>query len=86
MTEIQGHTDKRGSRRYNTRLSDKRAKSVMKYLFDKGVPPDRLLAKGYGFDKPLEEGKDGKAYFDQNRRVQFVVIKLDPTKSKRCQK
>ena len=58
----------------------------MKYLLNKGVPPSRLVARGYGFDKPLEEGKDGKAYFDQNRRVQFMVIKLDPTKSKRCQK
>jgi len=86
LTEVQGHTDKRGSRRYNTRLSDRRAGSVVKYLIKRGVPADRLAGKGYGPDKPLEEGKVGKEYYDQNRRVQFIVLKLDSTKSKNCQK
>ncbi|MFT5433976.1 MAG: OOP family OmpA-OmpF porin, partial [Myxococcota bacterium] len=86
LTQIQGHTDKRGSRRYNKRLSKKRAESVMKYLVKRDVPSSRLEAAGFGPDKPLEEGKDGKAYYDQNRRVQFIVLKLDATKSKKCQK
>ena len=86
LTEIQGHTDKRGGAGYNRRLSNKRAKSVMKYMIKKGVPPGRLEFKGYGFDKPLEPGNVGKKYYNQNRRVQFIVLKLDPTKSKKCQK
>ena len=86
LTEIQGHTDKRGSRRYNLKLSNKRAKSVVKFLLKKGVPSERLAFKGYGFDQPLEEGKTGKEYFQQNRRVQFIVLKIDPTRSKKCQK
>ncbi|HIN85372.1 MAG TPA: hypothetical protein EYN06_02745, partial [Myxococcales bacterium] len=86
LTEIQGHTDKRGGARYNLRLSDRRAKSVMTYMLQKGVPPERLSFKGYGFDKPYEEGKAGREYFDQNRRVQFIVLRIDPTKSKKCQK
>jgi outer membrane protein OmpA-like peptidoglycan-associated protein len=85
VTEIQGHTDRRGSQRYNRRLSDRRANSVRDYLIRKGVPAERLMAKGYGPDQPLEEGKDGPDYYDQNRRVQFIVLQLDPTKSERCQ-
>ena len=86
MTEIQGHTDKRGSRRYNTRLSDRRAQSVVKYMMKRGVPAERLSFKGYGFDKPFEEGKAGRDFFEKNRRVQFIVLRIDPTRSKKCQK
>ena len=85
LTEIQGHTDRRGGRRYNRRLSDRRAHSVREYLIGKGVDASRLQSKGYGPDQPLEEGQDGPEYYDQNRRVQFIVLQLDPTKSERCQ-
>ncbi len=84
ITEVQGHTDKAGGRGYNIKLSTARANSVMNYMAGKGVPAERLTAMGYGFDKPLEEGKDGKQYYEQNRRVQFIVVKLDPSKDERC--
>jgi outer membrane protein OmpA-like peptidoglycan-associated protein len=86
LTEIQGHSDKRGSRRYNLKLSDRRAKSVMQYMLNKGVSPERLSFKGYGFDKPFEEGKVAREFFEKNRRVQFIVLRIDPTRSKKCQK
>ena len=69
--EVQGHTDNKGSARYNKRLSDRRAASVMKYLTSKGISADRLASKGYGFDRPLvpNTSKRNRAL---NRRVQFV--------------
>lgn len=69
--EVQGHTDNRGSAKYNKNLSDKRAGSVMKYLVSHGVSASRLDSHGYGFERPLVPNTS-----DQNRalnrRVQFV--------------
>lgn len=72
--EISGHTDNKGSRTTNTRLSSARAKSVVEYLVKKGILPNRLESKGYAFDQPIatndtEEGRQ------QNRRVEFKVLK-----------
>jgi len=71
--EIQGHTDDRGNDRYNMKLSDARAKSVMKYLTKAGVDKKRLSAKGYGETMPIDtnETEDGRA---RNRRVVFQIL------------
>lgn len=72
--EIQGHSDNRGSKRFNTKLSEKRAKAVMKYLVEKGVEQDRLSAKGFGFAKPIapNDTPEGRA---ENRRVELMPIR-----------
>jgi outer membrane protein OmpA-like peptidoglycan-associated protein len=64
---VEGHTDARGGDRYNLVLSQKRAGAVVKYLASAGVRPDRLLAKGYGKEKP-REGTD--PLDPVNRRVE----------------
>lgn len=71
--EVGGHTDNKGSAAYNKKLSAARAKSVMDYLVQKGVPATRLTAKGYGLEKPIADNKsaDGRA---QNRRVELQKI------------
>jgi len=72
--EVQGHTDNRGSAAYNQKLSDRRAKSVMKWLVTRGeIDADRLEAKGYGMDQPVAENtsEEGRAL---NRRVQFKIV------------
>ena len=68
--EIQGHTDNVGTKEYNLELSEKRANAVMNYLISKGVPKERLTAKGYGLSRPLasNDTKEGRT---KNRRVQF---------------
>lgn len=77
LIEVQGHTDRQGSREYNIDLSRRRAEAVMRYLIDEGsVNPDRLRSKGYGFDMPLEEGSGADAAA-RNRRVEFVVLQRD---------
>ena len=50
--ELSAHTDYRGSSEYNKRLSQRRAESVVAYLTEHGIAPDRLVPVGYGKDKP----------------------------------
>ncbi|MDP8567189.1 TolC family outer membrane protein [Methylophilus aquaticus] len=71
--EIAGHTDKRNTskEKYNLLLSEKRAKAVSDYLIKKGMDPKRLIVKGYGFSKPLEEN-DPVNGNDANRRVEVI--------------
>ena len=50
--ELMSHTDSRDTEEYNQDLSQKRAQSVVQYLIEKGVEPDRLSARGYGESSP----------------------------------
>lgn len=50
--ELSAHTDYRGAEAYNKTLSQKRAESVVKYLINHGIAPDRLTPVGYGEEKP----------------------------------
>lgn len=50
--ELSAHTDYRGAEDYNKTLSQKRAESVVKYLINHGIAPDRLTPVGYGEEKP----------------------------------
>ncbi len=73
---VEGHTDNRGSKAANERLSDRRAKSVMNYLLRQGVEAPRLSAQGLGPNVPIAENKteEGRS---QNRRVEFVIVSGD---------
>jgi|GEM_PF-4843043 len=70
---IEGHTDSSGNPAYNTNLSDRRAKSVRKYLVKKGIEEGRLDAEGFGPKRPLVPNinKQNRA---KNRRVEFNII------------
>ena len=74
LIEIQGHTDERGNDAYNLDLSDRRSKSVRKYLIDKGVNEDRLTAQGYGETQPVDPHHNEQAWA-ANRRVEFLILK-----------
>lgn len=71
--EIAGHTDATGTDAINNPLSLARARSVMAYLARKGVPPERMEARGYGSTQPVATNatRAGRA---QNRRVELRVI------------
>ena len=72
-TVIEAHTDNIGSERYNLKLSQRRAESVIKYLADKfGIDRTRLSAKGYGFSKPVADNKTA-AGRQRNRRVEAQI-------------
>lgn len=71
---IEGHTDSTGDESYNMILSEKRAKSVGKFIIENGIDPERLSFKGYGPHYPIDtnETREGRA---RNRRVEFILIK-----------
>lgn len=78
---IEGHASSEGDAAKNVKLSDERAKAVMKYIVDKGIEATRLSAKGFGAKKPIadnatEEGRE------KNRRVEFVITEQDVTQKK----
>lgn len=50
--EMSAHTDRKGSDEYNIDLSERRAKSVVDYLVDKGINAERLTWTGYGKTRP----------------------------------
>ena len=71
--EIGGHTDNVGSSAYNKGLSEKRAQAVVNYLVSNGIDGSRMVAKGYGFDKPVQSNdtEEGRA---SNRRTELKII------------
>jgi len=74
--QIEGHTDSVGDPERNRQLSQARAQSVMEYLIKKGIAADRLVAKGYGPDKPVgpNETEVGR---EANRRVEFIILEQE---------
>lgn len=69
---IEGHTDNTGPEELNRTLSQQRANMVRKYLIQRGVAGSRLVAKGYGPDRPLN-GNSTPEEQRLNRRVEFVT-------------
>jgi outer membrane protein OmpA-like peptidoglycan-associated protein len=71
--EVAGYTDSTGSVGRNIRLSQARAAAVRAYLASKGVPPERLVARGYGPASPLAPNNTaaGRA---RNRRVELHLL------------
>lgn len=69
---IEAHTDSKGKAEYNLDLSQKRAQSVVSYLVEKGVSPDRLESVGFGSTKQrvVEIDEITQA---QNRRVEIKI-------------
>jgi flagellar motor protein MotB len=74
---IEGHTDSRGSKKKNTRLSQRRAEAVRDYVVGKGVSADRLAPQGYGPTKPIASNRSSRGR-EMNRRVEFVIMEQRP--------
>lgn len=75
---VEGHTDDIGDENYNLRLSEQRAQTVLDYLVSKGVPRERLKARGMGETTPFVLNKDAESR-RKNRRVEFLLEKIDKT-------
>ncbi|MFZ4211469.1 porin OmpA [Pantoea endophytica] len=50
---VLGFTDRIGSEQYNQKLSEKRAQSVVDYLVSKGIPSNKISARGMGESNPV---------------------------------
>ena len=80
--EIQGHTDSKGKKTFNKKLSQKRAESVRSYLVKKGINPIRVTAVGYGEDQPIakntnKDGSDNEEGRALNRRIELKILSKD---------
>lgn len=71
---IEGHTDNRGGRRYNIRLSDKRAAAVRRFLNKEGISGGRMRSRGYGYKYPIDTNRSRRGRAN-NRRVEIRVVK-----------
>lgn len=71
--QIEGHTDNVGNVKDNEALSSNRAFSVKAVLEEFGVDGKRILAKGFGPNKPIADNKteEGRA---KNRRTEFQIL------------
>jgi OmpA-OmpF porin, OOP family len=71
---VEGHTDSRGTDKYNQALSVRRAEAVKKYLLDNGATDgDKIKAVGFGESKPIADNKSEKGMFE-NRRVEILIF------------
>ena len=74
--EIRGHTDNQGNPNYNQELSIDRAQSVVDFLVQQGqIDKHRLKYIGYGDTQPISSN-DTLEGRQQNRRVEFRVIRI----------
>lgn len=79
---ILGHTDRKGTPEYNQKLSHQRAEETRTLIESRGIPAERLLAKGLGTSQPLRPDL-APADEVQNRRVSFRVVFDASTNSER---
>lgn len=71
ITQLEGHTDERGSREYNIALGERRANAVRQAMIAMGVAPQQIRIVSYGEERPAATGPDEQSYA-LNRRVEIV--------------
>ncbi len=71
ITQLEGHTDERGSREYNIALGERRANAVRQIMIAMGVSPQQVRVVSYGEERPAAGGQDEQSYA-LNRRVEIV--------------
>ncbi len=75
VIQLEGHTDYRGSKRLNMKLSEDRVESVKHYLTSQGIDASKIKTKAYGGTRPLIREKSIEAS-EINRRVEVRILKL----------
>jgi peptidoglycan-associated lipoprotein len=86
IIELSAHTDSRGSDKLNDPLSQARAQACVDYLISKGIPAERMKAKGWGkhklkiSDAQIAKAKtkeEKEALHAMNRRTVFKILSWD---------
>lgn len=78
---VEGHTDSVGDPEYNMVLSQRRADAVRAALVERQIPPDRLIAEGFGDRRPKVAAGPRKAAARRawaqarNRRIEIRVVR-----------
>ncbi|MBL7850572.1 MAG: OmpA family protein [Cyclobacteriaceae bacterium] len=73
VIQLEGHTDTRGDKSLNLKLSQERVESVRNYLVRRGVSKSRIKLKAYGGTQPLSNENTEEAH-KLNRRVEVRII------------
>lgn len=78
LVRVIGHSDRIGDARGNLALSEKRARTVLDYLVQAGVPAEKIISSGRGSTQPVVDCNDTKrsdlvACLAPNRRVEILV-------------
>jgi len=78
--ELSSHTDSRGNDAYNLALSQRRAQSAVDYLVSQGIDRSRMVVKGYGETRLVNECANGvdctEEQHQANRRTEVTVLDL----------
>ncbi len=76
VLRIDGHTDRRpiSNNKFasNWELSSSRAIKIVEFLIEEGIPPNRLIAAGFGEFSPLMNENTQIAY-QKNRRIEIKL-------------
>ena len=76
ILRIDGHTDKVpiNNERFesNWHLSSSRSINIVKFFIEQGIPPNRLVAAGFGEYSPLVLDESEQAY-EKNRRIEIKL-------------
>lgn len=80
--ELSSHTDSIATVEYNMDLSQRRAESAVNYMIQRGISPDRMVAKGYGELRPIArntnpDGTDNPEGRQRNRRTEFKILEIN---------
>ena len=70
---IAGHTDSLGDAAANMALSEARARAVIQYLIEDGLPGDRFVARGFGATRPIADNATAEGR-QRNRRIEFMQL------------
>jgi len=71
ITQLEGHSDERGSREYNIALGERRANAVRQSMIAMGVSPQQIRIVSFGEERPAASGQSEQSYA-LNRRVEIV--------------
>ncbi|EHQ44252.1 OmpA family protein [Myroides odoratus] len=77
---VRAHTDNRGDKYYNFKLSEKRAKATIDWIIAHGIDSNRIEGVGYGKSFLLNEcDKDNECNekeHEMNRRSEFIIMSI----------
>jgi outer membrane protein OmpA-like peptidoglycan-associated protein len=94
VLEASSFTDSRGSNAYNLKLSQRRLKSAIEYLTEKGIDRTRVKGRAYGEDKLVNQCVNGiecdEHAHEMNRRTEFnfknIEAKINKTKKAKMER
>jgi outer membrane protein OmpA-like peptidoglycan-associated protein len=82
FVEVIGHTDSRGTAKYNLELSDKRVHAIINYLNTKGIAKTRFVSRALGESKDIArninpDGTDNPEGRRLNRSAEIKILQPD---------